>query len=131
MVDESYNIHLNMLLFEVKGRANDHVEQLKILKRCGSMSGFSAEHFFKMGLAASESREPGIEVATTSFRMCLTLAVGAPGTDYRVVAAVIRKMIILANSRCKDGSDVSINSVLYSLHDRAARTNMYPSMSSK
>lgn len=70
MVDESYVIHLNMLLFELKGKAKDYVEQLKIFETMlqqHSIPGFTAQHFFKRGLEASESREPGMD-------MCLTLA---------------------------------------------------------
>lgn len=118
MVDESYDLYLNLLLFELKGRAKDYAEQLKILKRCSSMPGFTAEHFFKMGMKASESKEPGMEVATASFRMCLTLTLSAPNADYKIVAAVIRKMVNLANSRCKDGPEASpksLSSILLTL----------------
>jgi hypothetical protein len=48
------------------------------------MPGFTAEHFFKMGLEVSESKEPGMEVATASFRMCLTVTLVA----LNIVAAV-------------------------------------------
>uniref|UniRef100_A0A7I4BLX4 Uncharacterized protein n=1 Tax=Physcomitrium patens TaxID=3218 RepID=A0A7I4BLX4_PHYPA len=55
-------------------------------------------------------KEPVMEVATASFRMCLTLTLSDPNADYKVAAAVIRKMINLANRRCKDGPDASTNS---------------------
>lgn len=130
MVDESYDIYLNLLLFELRGRAKDYLEQLKILKRCSTMPGFTAEHFFKMGLEASESKEPGVEVATASFRMCLTLTLSAPNADYKIAAAVIRKMINLANGRCKDGpeaSPTSQSSILFK--SKLPVPNTYLSMS--
>jgi hypothetical protein len=47
--------------------------------------------------------------------MCLTLTLGDPNADYKVAAVVLRKMINLANSRCKDGPEASTKlSVLYS-----------------
>jgi hypothetical protein len=107
IIDESYDIYLNLLLFELKGRAKEDVEQLKILKRCSGMPGFTAEHFFKIGLETCKRKEPAMEVATASFRMCLTLTLGDPNADYKVAAVVLRKMINLANSRCKDGPEAS------------------------
>ena len=107
LIDESYDIALNLLLFELKGRAKEDVEQLKILKRCSSMPGFTAEHFFKMGLQTSKRQEPAMEVAIASFRICLTQSLRDPNADYNAVAAVIREMITLANTRCKDEPEAS------------------------
>nr|PNR59206.1 hypothetical protein PHYPA_001997 [Physcomitrium patens] len=104
--DGSFGIYLHLLQFELKGRAKEDAEQLKILKQCSNMPGFTAEHFFKMGLEASRRKEPSMEVASAAFRMCLTLTLSAPNADYKIVAALVRKMINLANARCKDGPEV-------------------------
>lgn len=77
--DGSFGIYLHLLQFELKGRAKEDAEQLKILKQCSNMPGFTAEHFFKMGLEASRRKEPSMEVASAAFRMCLTLTLSAPG----------------------------------------------------
>ncbi|KAG0569005.1 hypothetical protein KC19_6G058500 [Ceratodon purpureus] len=112
-IDESFDIFLNLLLFELKGRAKEDAEQLKILKRCSGIPGFTALQFFKMGLETCKRKEPATEVAVASFRMCLALTLSDPNADYKVVAAVIRKMINLANTRCKDGPEASTRSLSY------------------
>ena len=75
------------------------------------MTRFTAELFFKIGLETCFKRiVPAMDVATVSFRMCLTLTHSDPNADYKVAAAAIRKMVNLANTCCKDGPEASTNS---------------------
>lgn len=104
--NESFEVHLNLLLFELKGRTSNHKAQLEILNRCNSFPGFKSEHFFKMGLAALNGKSPSVEVAMEAFRKCLDLILSAASPDYELVGSVIRKMIYLADLQCKDGPGV-------------------------
>lgn len=48
-----------------------------------------------------------MDVATAAFRMCLTLTLSDLNADCKVIAAVIEKMINLANTHGKDGPEAS------------------------
>ena len=112
-VDENYEIYINLLSFELNGRAKDHAAQLKILKRCSSLPGFKAEHFYKMGLEACNRKDASVEVATFAFRMCLNVTLSAPTPNYEILGAVIRKMINLENMRSKDSFEVRLAALCY------------------
>ena len=115
-VDENYEIYINLLSFELSGRAKDHAAQLKILKRCSSLPGFKAEHFYKMGLDACNRKDASVEVATLAFRMCLNVTLSAPTPNYKILGAVIRKMINLENMRSKDSFEVRFCSTLLHIY---------------
>jgi hypothetical protein len=112
-VDENYEIYINLLSFELSGRAKDHAAQLKILKRCSSLPGFKAEHFYKMGLEACNRKDASVEVATLAFRMCLNVTLSAPTPNYEILGAVIRQMINLENMRSKDSFEVRLAALYY------------------
>jgi hypothetical protein len=106
---ESFEVHLNTVAFDLKGRVKDYKAQLEILMRCSSIPGFKSEHFFKMGLSACKAVTPSsVEVAIAAFRTCLHLTLSTATPDYKVVAVTVRKLIILADLQCKDGPEVSL-----------------------
>ncbi|KAH9535695.1 hypothetical protein CY35_17G066900 [Sphagnum magellanicum] len=126
---ESFEVHLNTVAFDLKGRVKDYKAQLEILMRCSSIPGFKSEHFFKMGLSACKAVTPSsVEVAIAAFRTCLHLTLSTATPDYKVVAVTVRKLIILADLQCKDGPEAlslyrQANQILLGLssHDKYPR----------
>ncbi|GJP70589.1 hypothetical protein CLOP_g1512 [Closterium sp. NIES-67] len=94
-----------LLMFDVKGRQKDCKGQQEIIERCRAMPGFKAEHFFQMGLHSARDCADST-VASAAFSAGLHMMMTSKSPDYRVVAAMYRKLISLADIQTKDGVQV-------------------------
>lgn len=93
--------------YELRGRVTGGAaQQLHVLKTFASSRACSPQHLFQIGLAASRGLRPNPEAADYAFRNCLpALLLAAPSPDYKTVAMVLRKLVMVSGLRQGETDD--------------------------
>ena len=100
------DVYLLLMSFDAKCRLRDSKGLLELLQGCSSLPGLKAEHFFQMGVSASSGGNVQLDVAGMAFRSGLLLLLQQPSPDYKLVAAIFRKLIEIADLQHRDGPKV-------------------------
>lgn len=97
----------SLLCFDLKGRQKNYKAQIDLVARFASVPGATAQHLFQMGLQAADATgAESLDVAIAAFRASLQLVMRAASPDYALASAINRKLINLADLKCKDGPEV-------------------------
>ena len=100
------DIYLLLMSFDAKCRQKDSKGLLELLQGCSSLPGLKAEHYFQMGVSAGSGDNVQLDVAGMAFRSGLLLLLQQPSPDYKLIAAIFRKLIGIADLQHRDGPKV-------------------------
>ncbi|KAJ4949737.1 hypothetical protein NE237_014315 [Protea cynaroides] len=103
--------------YDLRGRLeNGATQQLQLVKSFASSKACTPEYLLQIGLCASQSPRPNPEAANFALNACLSSLLASPSPDYKTIALIIRKLIMLAGFSMGDTDDE-----VYSVYKQAFR----------
>ncbi|XP_042519199.1 TPR repeat-containing protein ZIP4 [Macadamia integrifolia] len=103
--------------YDLWGRLeNGGTQQLQLVKSFASSKACTPEYLLQIGLNASQSTRTNPEVANFALNACLSSLLASPSPDYKSIALIIRKLIMLAGFYKGDTDDE-----VYSAYKQAYR----------